>query len=43
MSEVPLGKFKTKMALTLRQAMIINGMVYNSEAWNDVKEGDVTF
>ena len=40
-SEVPLGQFKTKIALTLRQAMLINGMVYNSEAWSDVKESDV--
>ena len=31
-SEVPLGKFKSKIALILRQAMLINGIVYNSEA-----------
>ena len=40
-SEVPLGQYKTKIALTLRQAMLINGMVYNSEAWSDVKESDI--
>ena len=40
-SEIPLGKFKTKIGLILRQAMLINGIVYNSEAWSDVKEEDI--
>ena len=40
-SEIPLGKYKTKIALILRQAMLFNGIVYNSEAWSDVKEEDI--
>ena len=34
LSEVPLGKFKIQMGLHLRQAMLINGMLYNSESWH---------
>lgn len=38
LSEVPLGKFKIQMGLHLRQAMLINGMMYNSEAWHCLSE-----
>ena len=34
LSEVPLGKFKIQMGLHLRQAILINGILYNSEAWH---------
>ena len=34
LSEVPLGKYKIQMGLHLRQAMLLNGMLYNSEAWH---------
>ena len=34
LSEVPLGKYKTQMGLHLRQAMLINGILFNSEAWH---------
>ena len=34
LDEIPLGKFKIQMGLHLRQAMLINGILYNSEAWH---------
>ena len=40
-SEIPLGKYKTKIALIVTQAMLINGIVCNSEAWSDVNEEDI--
>ena len=38
LSEVPLGKHKIQMGLHLRQAMLINGMLFNSEAWHCVNK-----
>ena len=37
LSEIPLGKHKIEVALKLREAMLINGVLYNSEAWHGVK------
>ena len=41
LSEIPLGKYKMEIGLKLRQAMLINGMLFNSEAWHDVKEAEL--
>ena len=41
LSEVPLGKYRTHIALILREAMLINGILHNSEAWSDLKLEDV--
>ena len=41
LSEVPLGKYKIYIALILRQAMLINGMLQNSEAWSDLTIKDI--
>ena len=40
LEEVPLGKFKIQIALVLRQAMFLNGILFNSEAWHNVSEKD---
>ena len=40
-SEVPLGQWKVEAGLSLRQAMLINGMLYNSEAWHNLNYKDV--
>ena len=32
--EIPLGKHKVKAALQLRESMLINGMLFNSEVWH---------
>ena len=36
--EIPLGRFKMEIGLKLRQAMLLNGILYNSEAWHSVTE-----
>ena len=36
LEEVPLGKFKVQIGLILRQAMLINGILHNSEVWSDL-------
>ena len=41
LAKVPLGKFRTQMALILRQAMLINGMLQNSEAWSNLSLQDI--
>ena len=41
LSEVPLGKYKMEIGLQLRQAMLINGILFNSEAWHDIREEEV--
>ena len=40
-NEVPLGQWKVEAGLRLRQAMLINGILYNSEAWHNVNDKDV--
>ena len=32
--EIPLGKYRMEIGLKLRQAMLLNGMLFNSEAWH---------
>ena len=39
--EIPLGKHKTEVALKLREAMLINGILYNSEAWHGVTNAQI--
>ena len=41
MHEIPLGSHKVEIGLQLRQAMLINGMLYNSEAWYGVTKQDI--
>ena len=40
-NEVPLGKYKVEIDLKLRQAMLVNGILYNSEAWHSVSLKDI--
>ena len=35
-NEIPLGQYKMEIGLKLREAMLINGMLFNSEAWHGV-------
>ena len=41
LNEVPLGKYKIEIGLLLRQAMLVNGLLYNSEAWHSVSNSDL--
>ena len=40
-SEIPLGSYKIDMGLKLRQAMLQNGTLFNSEAWHSVKDNEI--
>ena len=40
-NDIPLGKYKMEIGLKLRQAMLLNGVLFNSEAWHAVKEADI--
>ena len=35
-NEISLGKHRIDVALKLREAMLINGILFNSEAWHDL-------
>ena len=41
LDDIPLGKYKMEIGLKLRQAMFINGVLFNSEAWHGVTEADI--
>ena len=41
LEEIPLGPFRIPAGLKLREAMLINGILFNSEVWYDVKEDEV--
>ena len=40
LDEIPLGIYRVEIGLKLRQAMLINGLLYNSEAWHSVSKDD---
>ena len=39
--EIPLGKYKMEIGLKLRQAMLLNGMLFNSEAWHSLSSNEI--
>ena len=41
LDEIPLGKYRVEIGLKLRQAMFLNGVLYNSEAWHAVTNDDL--
>jgi hypothetical protein len=41
LEEVPLGKYKMEIGLKLRQAMLLNGVLFNSEAWHNVTDKEM--
>ena len=41
LKEVPLGKYKVQMGLHLRQAMLLNGILFNSEAWHCLTDNHI--
>ena len=38
LEDIPLGRYKMEIGLLLRQAMLLNGILYNSESWHSVTE-----
>ena len=41
LKEAPLGKARIQSGLILREAMLINGILFNSEAWHGITTSDV--
>ena len=39
--EIPLGPYKISVGLKLREAILINGMLFNSEVWYNVTEDEI--
>ena len=40
-NEDPLAHWKMEAGLSLRQAMFLNGVSYNSEAWHSIDDKDL--
>ena len=41
LSEIPLGKHKIVVAMKLREVMLLNGILYNSEAWHGITKKQI--
>ena len=41
LEEIPLGQHTKEIGLHLRQAMLLNGMLYNSEVWHSMTEQEI--
>ena len=41
LEEIPLGQQKKVIGPELRQAMLLNGMLYNSEVWHSITENEI--
>ena len=41
LSEIPFGKFRTEVALQLRESMLLSGMLFNSEAWHGTTSANI--
>ena len=40
-NEIPLGHWRVKAGLQLRQAMFLNGILFNSEAWQGISKSEI--
>ena len=40
-NEIPLAQWRTEAGLNLRQAMLVNSTLFNSEAWHGVTKKDI--
>ena len=41
LDEIPLGRYKMEIGLKLRQAMLLNGILFNSEAWHSIDDKEI--
>ena len=41
LEDVPLGKYRIEVGLHLRQALFINGVMFNSEVWHGINKSDI--
>ena len=42
LAEIPLGKYKMEIGLHLRQGMLLNGMLFNSEVWHGISDEEIS-
>ena len=42
LDEIPLGKHRIEVGLKLREAMFLNGILFNSEVWHGVTNAQIT-
>ena len=40
-NEIPLSYWKIQTGLLLRQAMLVNGILFNTEAWHNISNKDI--
>ena len=40
-NEIPVGRHKTDIALKFKEVLLLNGILYNSEAWHGVTKKHV--
>ena len=40
-NDVPLAHWKMEAGLKFRQALFLNGILYNSEAWHSIEDKDI--
>ena len=41
LDDIPLGKYKIDIGLKLREAMLLNGILFNSEAWHNISDKEI--
>ena len=41
LNDIPLGSFRVRIGLELRQSWLINGILFNSEVWHSLSESDI--
>ena len=41
LKEIPIGNLRVQIGLELRQAWLLNGMLFNSEVWYGLKDSDI--
>ena len=39
--DIPLGSLRVQIGLELRQAWLVNGILFNSEVWHNVSDNDI--
>ena len=41
LAEIPSGKYRTQIGLQLRESKLVNGMLFNSEAWSSITDREM--
>ena len=41
LAEIPLGRLNIQIGLTLRQVMLLNRILFNSEAWQNTSDDEI--